>query len=306
MEVKTRLDKGRGSRLRLGLMTLSWVLLGCHRNSDYVHPEVPDVPIVGSAEARDRELPTETLVVPSGDVATRGLARASDRVSFGPGEDGTQILASFLERARQRGAKFVSDLRIYLVGEQDGQPAECVILVRPEDSLEATEVPGRMTRVSITRHVTKVVTEPQYECDSRMVPVTRTRTTYQRRCGLVSKPVTRTETTYHMEYDYSSKRSRSVPRTRSVTRYEMKNECHNEPQTRTEHEYKWERTCRTQLVTRSVTRPEIMFVNRFVPPHLENIQKTKLVQTEPACRSLPHGSSVPKNRIEGLLHLPND
>jgi hypothetical protein len=139
--------------------------------------------------------------------------------------------------------------------QTEGQWFLCHTYVTPEGETHTQLVSRQVPQVPTYRSVSK--------------PVTRVVTEYEYRCRMVSKPVQRLETSYEYRYDPISKRSESRPVSRYVTRYDYQNECRNEP------------------VTRTVTRYEYQLEQQYVPPvwqqFLERRTEYKLVETEPVC-----------------------
>jgi hypothetical protein len=285
-------------------------LVGCGIPPEgYVQPEVPSVPVVASAEAaaaaEEQDVRPETLVVSAEEAEARGLEGTVAFVGFGPDQDGTKLLVDFLEKARARGARYVSDVNLYLGTSLDGAPAECRIAVHPADTVVKVEVPARYEHVPISTPVTRSVTEYVYRCRPTMKPVMRSETHYENRCRMVTRPVMRMETTYTTQYDAFSRTSRSVPQTRMVTHQESHNECRMEPATRMVSKTEYSQECRMEPETRTVTRYEFQLQARFVPPHLEMMRGKKLVSSEPVCYAPVDGPAPDKgNRIEAKIYLP--
>ncbi len=269
----------------------------------YIHPAAPDVPIVASAPPRAPDQPPpETLVVPAAQAQKSGLPAARSYLAFGPDQDGTKLLADFLQKAHARGARYASDIAFYFVTEKDGRKTECRVGVAPEDEIQTVAVPGRTEGVSQMVPVTKNVTEMQYRCRLTSKMVTGPETHMENRCRMVSKPYTRTETTYTMQYDAFSKTTRSVPQTRTVTDYRLENECRMESVTKTVTKSQMVNECGMESVTHTVTRYEFQYQTRFIPPHFASITTKKLRETEPVCRALSEGEESRGNRLEGALY----
>ncbi|MFP2959962.1 hypothetical protein ACLEPN_19550 [Myxococcus sp. 1LA] len=69
---------------------------------------------------------------------------------FETGQDGTDLVLSFLDRAEASGARFVSDLQVVFVTKQGDQPLECTTRLVPEEELEAAprDIHERLSSVS--------------------------------------------------------------------------------------------------------------------------------------------------------------
>lgn len=241
------------------LCTLATLLSGCgalfggiegHR-----HRDVPEVPVVGEDAARKLVGQWVDLQVP-----------------FDADEDTTAAMLAFLQRARDAGAKAVTDVEIQVVVSDPVAPSLCRTPVTPR---------GRPERVR------DVVTRPaRFEHRSEMTPVTRMVTENRYECQLVSKPVSRYETQYQYQYDPMSRSSRSVPVSRHVTRSELQNECAFRP------------------VTRMVTRYEWQTRSRYIPPQWDVILRTHvewdLTEGEPSCETLPVGAAA-RSRVTGRV-----
>ncbi|WP_223643657.1 hypothetical protein [Corallococcus sp. EGB] len=211
------------------------------------------------------------------EAAASGLKPWKLAVAFGARRDGTQLLLDFMKRAEAAGGRYVSDVRIVLASDQDGEPVECLTEIVPESSVEIARMlqstPGR--------------TEMRYH----LVPVTKTVFESQYQCQFVMEPRTVSETYYERQYDSSSKTSRSVPRTRMVTRFENRQKCGYAPMTRT------------------VTRFEYQFRSEYIPPRLEMVARRytrwSLKETLPVCapssRQPEDPPSMP-HRVEGEVY----
>jgi hypothetical protein len=276
---------------------------GCEPPIGYEDPHVPGVAVVNAPEIQEKEVREENLVVASGIARAKGLTARDEAQAFGADQDGTKLLVDFLGRARDRGARYVSDISIYFATTREEKPVECKIGVYPEDAVVPVEVPAHTALVPAQVPVTRMVTEQEYRC--RFVPkqVTRSETQYEQRCHMVSKPVTSYETTYTTQYDYASKSTRSVPQTRSVTHYESQNECRSEPVMRQVMRTEMQNECSFEPVTHSVTRYEFQLQMHFVPARLDYVQQKKLAQSDPVCYALPEGEPPKGNRIEAKIYL---
>ncbi|WP_338267166.1 hypothetical protein [Corallococcus caeni] len=211
------------------------------------------------------------------EAAASGFKPWKLAVAFGAQQDGTQLLLDFMKRAEAAGGRYVSDVHIVLVSDQDGEPVECRTEIVPESSVEI----GR----------TLQSTPGRTEMRHHMVPVTKTVFENQFQCRSVTEPRTVSETYYDHQYDASSKTTRSVPRTRMVTRFESRQKCGLVPMMRT------------------VTRFEYQFRSEYIPPRLELVSRQytrwSLKETLPACApSSPQTGASPSmpHRIEGEVY----
>ncbi|MBW2736877.1 MAG: hypothetical protein JRH20_31220 [Deltaproteobacteria bacterium] len=204
----------------------------------------------------------------------RGLHGERFDFPFGDNQDGTKLVIDYLAAARNKGASYVSDLRIVLAQPTRRCETRLLPLVHTQTYLVPKQIPARTVRKQVRRPVTRTVTEQKYECRS------------------VSRPVTRYETRYESSYDYSSKSMRSRPVSRSVTRYESKSECRYRP------------------VTRTVTRYEVQYETRYIPPRLVYLKGRytdfDMVESRPICRevkaSTATGRSRHPHRITGIIY----
>jgi hypothetical protein len=292
---------GRWSILVQGLIVGS---IGCEPPIGYEDPRVPGVAVVNPPEVREKEVSEENFVVASGAARAKGLTPQDEAQSFGTDQDGTKLLIDFLAQARARGARYVSNIAIYVATTRDEKPVECKVGVYPEDEVVPVEVPAHTTMVPTQVPVTRLVTEQEYRCHLASKPVSRTETQYEQRCRMVQKPVTRYETTYTTQYDYMTKSNRSVSQSRPVTHYESQNECHSEPVMHQVTRYEMQNECSFEPVTHSVTRYEFQFQMQFVPTRLDYVQQKKLTQSEPVCYALPADAAPKGNRIEAKIYLP--
>jgi hypothetical protein len=125
----------------------------------------------------------------------------------------------------------------------------------------------------------------------------------ENRCREVKKPVSRYETTYTTEYDYVTKSSRTIPHTRYISEWEFKTECGLEPVPHPVVTTEVQNQCGFEPVTRSVTSPESQVQSQVVPPRLDEVQKKKVTQSQPACYALPAGEARTGNRIEAKVYM---
>ena len=252
----------------------------------------------------DRALPVTTAKVVAAEEAERaGLVEITLRSPFEGGADGTQLVEEFLARADRERVELLADLAIYLETRdpRDGRAVECRSSIVPETVTVGTTIPDHYERVSVSRPVTRTVTESQQRCKQVTKYENRPVTEYQQKCGSVSRPVTRTRTAYRSQYDSYSKSYRQVPYTETYTAYESHYECKYESVTRSKMQSVMRTECAPEMVTRTVTRYEFQLESRFIPAHLEKITRQRLRELDPECYAAPVGgspSSALMNRIE--------
>lgn len=246
-----------------GLVSLAVPLLvGCRPPgpSGYENPAVRGIKIISREEADATHLTTEPF-------EHRGSA--SD-------QDGTQLLVTFLEAARARGAIAVSELEVLIGTRLEGKPAICATLVGPEEEV---------------RQRTRLVSTPgRYDRNMVLKPVQRHVTEYEYRCKPVQEFVTRYETQYESSYDYTTKRTQTRPVTRPVSRYETKTKCGSEP------------------VSRYVTRYEYQWESRWIPPKSEMLTEQysewKISESEPECAPARPDDGIDERTklVRGRIH----
>jgi len=247
--------------------------------------------------------PTTAKVVGAEDAERSGLAELTLRTPFETGVDGTQLVEEFLARADRERVELIADLAIYLQTRdpRDGRAVECRSSIVPETVTIGREIPAHYERVSVSRPVTRTVTENEQRCAPVTKQENRSYTSYEQKCGSVTRPVTRTRTAYRSQYDSYSKSYRQVPYTETYTAYESRYECKSEPVARSRLESVTRTECTPHMVTKSVTRYEFQLESRFVPTHLEKITRQRLRELDPECYAVRVGgppSSALMNRIE--------
>lgn len=213
-------------------------------------------------------------IVEAAAAQRRGLRGERFDFPFGNNQDGTKLVIDYLEAARQKGARYVSDIRIVLAHRAQRCATRLLPVVRKETYKVPKHIPGKTVQRRVQKPVTRTVTEQKYEC------------------RMVSRPVTRYETRYESRYDYYSKSYRSHPVSRSVTRYEYKNECQYKP------------------VTRTVTRYEYQLETRYIPPRTVYLTGRytdfDMVESRPICTAMAGpmgvGSSRMPHRITGIIY----
>jgi hypothetical protein len=124
-----------------------------------------------------------------------GLVGEPFAISFGEGQNGTELAFRYLRAAGLRGAGWVSDLQVVLRADTD-RARVCVTSLLP---IPHTRTVSRQEMV-----------QPPPRSEMVMRPVTRTVTEYQYRCRMVSKPRTHTVTRYESRYDFGCKCMRAA------------------------------------------------------------------------------------------------
>ncbi|MBA3503918.1 MAG: hypothetical protein M4D80_24615 [Myxococcota bacterium] len=280
------------------------LLVGCA-----MQPQPQPQPQPQSTHKKPRELDQElrtsaAKVVPAEQAERSGLVESTLRTPFEGGADGTRLVEELLARADASRVELIADLAIYLQTRdpRDGRAVECRSSIVPETLTVGRTIPEHYEQVSVSRPVSRTVTENEYRCKPVTKYENRAHTESQQKCGSVTRPVTRTRTAYRSQYDSYSKSYRQVPYTETYTAYESRYECRSEPVTRYKMEAVSRTECSSHLVTKSVTRYEFQFETRFVPARLETITRQRLRELDPECYAVPVGgppSAALMNRIEG-------
>ena len=224
------------------IFIIAIVLAGCaHRTPGYESSSVKGIKIINDGQA----------------AALHGYAAQDLENPFPAGSDGTKVILDFLAAAKNKGASYVSNIKITL----STQAQKCETLIAPEEDIKTRSF--------------SVQTPGHYENRNVLKPVTQTLTEFEYRCQMVSVPVQTSQTTYTYQYDAFSKTSRQVPQTHMVTSYQMQNQCTNVP------------------VTRTVTRYQYQFDSQYIPPRTDYLTQKysewKLAESKPACRALNDG-----------------
>ncbi|HEU4731447.1 MAG TPA: hypothetical protein VFT22_26315 [Kofleriaceae bacterium] len=214
-------------------------------------------------------------------------------IPFATGRQGAQLVAEFLAQADARHAAHVADLAIYLQTWRDGQLIECRSEIAPESVTSSEWRPPTTRSVSVSKPVTRIVSEWVSHC----APVTRselrTHTEYEQQCSTVTHPVQRSRTTYSTSYNSLTHSSVSTPQTEFYTDYQSSYECKSVPVTRTRSELVTETQCRSELETRPVTRYEFQLEQEYVPGHFETLTRQRLRELDPVCSALDETGPAP-------------
>jgi hypothetical protein len=280
------------------LPTLAALLAACPEAAPKKYTYVPPKPL-----APEAPLPKVQAEVVSDDRAAKsGLASEPFEIQFSQNQDGGELVGEYFRQADAKRARYITNLGIQIEWNRAGLRIACRSEVVPEAVTEPVWITGRHKSVSVSRPVTRTVTENHMACKPVMRSEMRSRTEYEQKCGSVSKPVTRTRTVYRSQYDYSSKSTRSVPTTETYTEYQSSYECKSQPITRTRSEMVTKNECKSEPVTRQVTRYEYQLESRYIPAHFENITRQRLRELDPVCFEL--GPDEPSgNRIEGRIFV---
>jgi hypothetical protein len=285
------------------LAVVGLLVAGCGhrgRGARYANPRTQ----ASVADAQPQsEVPEESFVVPAAYALSRGLTARTAQEAFGVGQDGPQLVADFLKRAREAGAVYASDIAFYFAIQREAGPVECKVDVYPDNGAAAQKRAEHTEAVVVQAPASRIVTEQEYRCRQVNVPVSRTEVRIENKCREVKKPVSRYVTTYTTQYDYVTKSSRTVPQTRYVSEWEFKTECRLEPVPHPVTTTEVQNQCGFEPVTHSVTRLESRVESQVVPPRLETVQQRKLSQSEPVCYALPAGQTPTGNRIEAKVYI---
>jgi len=225
-------------------------------------------------------------------------------IPFAADRDGTELVGQFLAQADARRAAHVADVAIYLQTRHDEQIVECRSEVVPEEVTASEWRPPTSRVESVSKPVTRMVTESVYQCRPVTSSQMRSYTEYQQQCSTVSHPVQRSRTTYSSSYNSLTHSSTSSPHTEYYTDYQSSYECRSVPVFRMRSEMVTETRCSTEMQSRMVTRYEFQLENRYVPGHFETFTRQRLRELEPVCYPREAAASepaVPQNRIEGML-----
>jgi hypothetical protein len=277
--------------MRFAILALSLAAFttGCYAYG-YRRPGIDDAVITSNPEAyaapqqQAPQAPTpppataaEVRIVGAQNPLARGLPDQEMIVQFGPDQDGTQLLVDFLADARARGAVSASDVNLVFVKAQGGKSVECRLGIQPEGDYARIPLPAGATLVPVGAPVTQEVTENERRCDAMTLPSQNMGVTSEYKCSYAA-----VQGAFQRNY---------VCRVVPVTRLS------NDKNVRTH--------CRTEPVTRTVTRYDFEFSARFVPPQLEQVQDKKLVETQPVCYAPPATPNAPAlgNRLEAKLHF---
>lgn len=188
-------------------------------------------------------------------------------------QDGTKLVLDYLKAAKEKGARYISNLKISIASTQDEKKTFCTTEIHPKSETKSK--------------LKQTYTPSTYKGKYKLKPVTRMVTEYSYNCQYRTKPVMKMETTYTQQYDYYSKSYRSVPKTRYVTRYESVRECNYQP------------------VSKMVLRYEYQYETEYIPPKWGIIEDHytgwQLEESEPLCEDL---NSDKSHEISGLIFYP--
>ncbi|GHG77378.1 hypothetical protein [Comamonas sp. JC664] len=84
--------------------------------------------------------PVAPVELAPADLAQRAVMDAwSISIPFEKDQDGTDLVLALLERAEASGARYVSELRVVFITQQNGHPLECSTKLVPESELDASQ-----------------------------------------------------------------------------------------------------------------------------------------------------------------------
>lgn len=207
------------------------------------------------------------LLAPAELARQTGLEPWAISMSFGKKQDGTELVLKFLDRAEASGARFVSDMQVVFVAEEDGQPLECRTRLVPEGTAKDVQKGMRTAEAGSKSPgltlVKRSVVQPEFGCVETATPVVQNET-------------------------YTDPVQPSQQRTRSVVRRQE-----GAPR------------CAYRNVTKVVTRFAFEDAADYLPPNIQRIRaarpELKLEETDAEC--VPRDAQAPAvNRIEALAY----
>lgn len=208
------------------------------------------------------------LLAPAELARQTGLEPWAISMPFDKGQDGTELVLKFLDRAEASGARFVSDVQVVFMSEEDGQPLECRTRLVPEGTARSLQQGIRTARAD-TRPALRLIERPvsgvAYTCDEAKVARLQTEA--------YTEPV-------------------PAPMTRSRA-------------TTQSHPFNTVTQCGYQSVVRHVTRYAFEDAVNYLPPETSRVQEARpalrIEETQAEC--VPRPSSSPKgNRIEAIAY----
>ncbi len=108
------------------------------------------------------------LLAPAELARQTGLEPWAISMPFSKGQDGTELVLKFLDRAEASGARFVSDMQVVFVAEEDGQPLECRTRLVPEGTAKDVQRGMRTAAAGSTSPgltlVRRHVVDQEYGC----------------------------------------------------------------------------------------------------------------------------------------------
>lgn len=207
------------------------------------------------------------LLAPAELARQTGLEPWAISMPFGKDQDGTELVLKFLDRAEASGARFVSDMQVVFVAEEDGQPLECRTRLVPEGTAKDVQKGMRTAEAGSKSPgltlVKRSVVKPEYACTETTTLAVQTET-------------------YTDPLRPSQQASRSAVRSQPGA-----------PR------------CGYRNVSRVVTRFAFEDAVNYLPPNIQRIRgarpELKLEETDAEC--VPRDPEAPAvNRIEALAY----
>jgi hypothetical protein len=208
------------------------------------------------------------LFAPAELARQSGLEPWAISMPFDHGQDGTELVLRFLDRAEASGARFVSDVQVVFMAEEDGQPLECRTRLVPEGTARNLQK-GMRTAKADARPALTLVERPVSSVAF----------------GCIDTRVARLQTE-----SYTDPVPRPATNTRATTQT---------------HPFGNITQCGYHNVVKNLTRYAFEDAVNYVPPELSRIQEARpalrIEETRAEC--LPRLSSAPTvNRIEAIAY----
>jgi hypothetical protein len=207
------------------------------------------------------------LLAPAELARQTGLEPWAISMPFGKNQDGTELVLKFLASAEASGARFVSDMQVVFVAEEDGQPLECRTRLVPKgtakDAPRGIRTAKAESKSPGLKLVRRTIIQPEYACTETSTRVVQTET-------------------YTDPLRSSQQSSRSVAQSQPGA-----------PR------------CGYRNVSRLLTRFSFEDAVNYLPPSIQRIRdarpELKLEETDAEC--VPRDPQAPAvNRIEALAY----
>ncbi|MFP2932823.1 hypothetical protein ACLESO_48300 [Pyxidicoccus sp. 3LG] len=210
------------------------------------------------------------LLAPAELARQSGLEPWAISMPFPKDQDGTKLVLEFMDRAEASGARFISDVQVVFMAEEDGLPLECRTRLVPEGTAQDIQKGMRTARADGQRPaltlVKREVTRPEFTCGSQRVARLQT------------------DVYTHSYPTAPQKRSHGVTRG---------------------HPFNDVTQCGYQPVTRLLTRFAFEDAVNYVPPEIARVREARpelrIEETDAEC--LPRDPLAPAvNRIEAVAY----
>lgn len=113
------------------------------------------------------------LIAPAELARQTGLEPWAISMPFGKDQDGTELVLKFMERAEASGARFVSDMQVVFMAEEDGQPLECRTRLVPEGTAKDIQKGMRTAEAGSQQPaltlVQRTVSRPEFTCADQVL-----------------------------------------------------------------------------------------------------------------------------------------